>query len=133
MQGVDTEDIRRIIACFCADARLVASRDAPTLQKYFDMLTALFDQVGLRTKTTKTEFMIFLPGCIRTPLTQDAYKDRMSDLQKAERKGRKVNCPARNKPFAVGSLKGHNASQHDQYQCFLVPEPRQEEGREPQR
>ena len=38
-QGVDMEDIRKLVACFYADNGLVAARDANTLQKAFDILT----------------------------------------------------------------------------------------------
>ena len=46
-RGVDTEDIRKLVACFYANGGLVAVRDANTLQKAFDILTGLFDRVGL--------------------------------------------------------------------------------------
>ena len=46
-RGVDTEDIRKLVACFYAYGELVASRDANTLQKAFHILTGLFDRVGL--------------------------------------------------------------------------------------
>ena len=115
-QGVDTEDIRKLVACFYADDGLVAARDPETLQKAFDILTGLFDRVGLRTNTTKTEVIVCVAGRIRTPLSEDAYEARMSDLHRKERKGRRVQCPTCGKSLAVGSLRGHLASQHDQYQ-----------------
>ena len=113
-RGVDMEDIRNLVACFYADDGLVAARDADTLQKAFDILTGLFDRVGLRTNTTKTEVMICVAGRIRTPLDQDAYEARMSDLHRAERKGRKVEFPTCGETLAVGSLRSHLTSQHDQ-------------------
>ena len=75
-RGVDTDDIRKLVACFCADNGLVAARDVDTLQKAFDVLTSLFDRVGLRTNTTKTEVMTCVAGRICTPLDQDAYEAR---------------------------------------------------------
>ena len=72
-KGVDTEDIREIVACFYADDGLIAVRDPSTLQKAMDALVALFEHVGLKTNiktnTEKTEAMAFVPGRIRTPLT----------------------------------------------------------------
>ena len=41
-QGVDTADIREIVACFCADNGLIAARDSTTLQDTIDNLVALF-------------------------------------------------------------------------------------------
>ena len=70
--------------------------------------------------------MTFIPGRICTPLTEDAYQARMSDFHREARKGRKVNCPICQEELAVGSLKGHLASQHDHYQCFLAPDSEQE-------
>ena len=37
------------------------------------LLTTLFDRIGLQTDTTKTESMVFLPGTIRTCLSEKAY------------------------------------------------------------
>ena len=112
---------------------MVAARDADTfqIQKTFDILTGLCDRVGLRTDTTKTEVMICVAGRICTPLDQDAYEARMSDLHRVERKGRKVECPAYGVPLATGSLRSHLASQHDQYQCFLAPTAGEEGGGDP--
>ena len=130
-RGVDTEDIRKLVACFYTDDGLVAARDADTLQKVFDILTGLFGCVGVRINTTKMEVMICVAGRIHTPLDQDAYEARMSDLHRAERKGRKVECPAYGVPLATGSLRSHLASQHDQYQCFLAPTAGEEGGGDP--
>jgi hypothetical protein len=53
----------------------------PTLlQRAFDALIGLFDRVGLKTNTKKTEGMVFLPGRIRTSLSEDAYETQMDDL-----------------------------------------------------
>ena len=43
----------------------MAARDSEYLQLAFDLLTVLFDRVGLKTKTTKTEAMTFIPRRIR--------------------------------------------------------------------
>ena len=70
-------------------------------------------RVGLRTNTNKTEVMICVAGRICTPLDLDAYKARMPDLHRAERKGRKMDCPTCGKALAVGSLRSHLANQHN--------------------
>ena len=36
------------------------------------------------------EAMVFVPDCIHTLLTEEAYQARMLDFYKEERKGRKV-------------------------------------------
>ena len=98
-----------------ADNRLVAARDTGTLQKVFDILKSLFDRVGLRINTSKTEVMICVAGCIHTHLDKDAYGPPMSDLHRTERKGRKVDCPTCGHPLAVGPLHSHLTIQHNQH------------------
>ena len=87
LKGHDTADIRTIVAVFYADDGLIAARDPKILQSAFDLLTDLFDRVGLETNTTKTEVMVFLPGRIRTCLSEDAYKSRTDALHRATRGG----------------------------------------------
>ena len=77
------------------------------------MLTVLFDRVGLRTNTTKTEAMVFLPGRIRTPLTAESYEARMNEEFRAMKTGRRVSCTICNASLAVGSLRFHLITQHD--------------------
>ena len=90
--GITSADIRRLLACFYADDGLVLSRDPGMLQQAFDILTGLFDCVGLRTNTKKTEVMIMLPGKIRTCLSVDAYRVQM-DAEFCEGwKGGEVDC-----------------------------------------
>ena len=68
------EDVRRLLSCFYTDDGLIVAHNPADLQTAFDVLTGFFDRVGLRTNTTKTEAMVFLPGRIRTPLTAESYK-----------------------------------------------------------
>ena len=68
-----------LLACFYTDNGLIASRDPDFLQQAFDVLTGLFDRVGLQTNTSKTETMTFLPGAIRRCLLEDSYRARMDD------------------------------------------------------
>ena len=109
------EDVRRLMACFYEDDGLIVARDPEDLQVAFDVLTGLFDQVSLRTNTTKTEAMVFLPGRIRTPLTAEAYEARMNDTFRAEKTGRRVECHICHSSMAVGSLRSHLSTQHDVY------------------
>ena len=52
-RGLGLDDVRRLFACFYADDGLLAARDPEHLQLAFDLLTDLFDRVGLKTNTTK--------------------------------------------------------------------------------
>ena len=79
--------IRMILACCYADDGLVACRDLNLLQQALDALTALFDRVGLCTNTKKMECMAFLPGKIRTCLTEEGYRARMDAEFREEHAG----------------------------------------------
>ena len=85
-----------------------------------DLLTSLFDCVGLQTNTTKTEVMVFVPGKIRTFLSEKAYRARMDKDFRGEGKGQKVECSEHGKKLAVSSLAGHLSKQHDVYQLFTM-------------
>ena len=73
IEGVG-DKIRTMLTCFYADDGLVACCDPDLLQRALDVFMALFDRVGLRTNTKKTECMTFLPGKIRTCLTKEGYR-----------------------------------------------------------
>ena len=118
---VDFADVRRLLAVFYADNGLIVTRDPAVLQRAFDSLCAHFDRVGLKTNTTKTEAMVFLPGRIRTCLTAESYEGRMRDLFREERRGRKVSCQECGQQMAVGSLRSHLETQHDVYTSFALP------------
>ena len=58
----------------------MASRNPKTLQTAVDLLTSLFDRVGLQTNTTKTKVMTFMPVKIWTFLSETAYEPRADGL-----------------------------------------------------
>ena len=115
-------EIRTLISIFYADDGLIASRNPKTLQTAVDLLTGLFDRVGLQTNTTKTEVMVFVPGKIGTFLSEKSCRARMDEDFRGEGTGRKVECSEWGKELAVGSLAGHLAKQHDIYQSFAMAE-----------
>ena len=69
--GITSADIQQLLSCCYADDGLVLSRDPEMLQRVFDILTGLFDRVGLRTNTKKNAVTIMLPGKIQTCLSAD--------------------------------------------------------------
>ena len=115
------DNIRRLLAVFYADDGLIVARGPAVLQRAFDSRCAHFDRVGLQTNTTKTKAMVFLPGRIRTCLTDGAYKAQMGDLYREERRGQKVSCQECGQQMAVGSLRSHLETQHDVYTSFALP------------
>ena len=129
IEGVGNK-IRTMLACSYAADGLVACRDPDLLQRALDALTALFDRVGLRTNTKKTEYMTFLPGKIRTCLTAEGYRARMDAEFREERKGRTVKCDLCDMEMAAGSLRSHLETQHDTYRYFILDGDEEEsEGR----
>ena len=120
------QDVRKLLAAFYADDGLVASRDPDLLQDAFNDLTALFDRVGLKTNAKKTEVMVFLPGKIRTSLSQESYASRMEMEMRARTSrgpsGRRVQCPKCRKTLKAGSLRSHLETQHDTYEVLAPPE-----------
>ena len=63
------DQICQLLVVFYADDGLVQSRNPVFLQKTLGVLVALFKCVGLRIKTTNTERMVCIQGCIRTLLS----------------------------------------------------------------
>ena len=102
LAGFNATDIRTIAAVFYADDGLVAARDPKVLQDSFGILISIFERVRLETNTTKTEIMVFLPGRIRTGLSEDAYLSRIDALYRESRKGRRVECHVCRKEFSRG-------------------------------
>ena len=86
------------------------------------LLTGLFDCVGIKPNTTKTEVMTFVPGKVQTSLLNTAYRARMDEDFRGKDKGRKVECGKCSKMLEVGLLAGHLAKQHDIYQSFKLKE-----------
>ena len=58
-------------------------RDPVFLQEAFNALVALFERVGLRTNTKKTEGMTYIPDRIRTSLSREAYANRIEGFHNA--------------------------------------------------
>ena len=92
IRRIPLSEICTLIAIFYANDGLIAARNPKTLQTAVDLLTGLFDCVGLQTNTTKTEVMVFVPGKIRTFLLESAYRARMDEDFRGEGTGRKVGA-----------------------------------------
>ena len=69
LEGIPANDVRAFRAVFYADNGLIAARNPKHFQTVIDLLSGLFDRVGLQTNTEKMEVMTFLPGKIQTSLT----------------------------------------------------------------
>ena len=63
-------DNRQVL--FYADDGFLSSTHAEWLQAAFDLLTALFDRIGLCTNPKKTKVIVCLPGAIRAGVCEDS-------------------------------------------------------------
>ncbi len=64
------------MALFYEDDGYIASRDPELLGRALIIIVDLFERVGLKTNTTKTETMICTPGKIWTRLSALSYYRR---------------------------------------------------------
>ncbi len=67
------EAARNHLVAFFVNDGLVAARCPEWLQSSFQILIALFEQIGLQTNTEKTKVMTCLPGKIRVAQTDEEY------------------------------------------------------------
>ena len=121
-RGGGLNDVRRLFACFYADDGLLVAREPKHLQTAFNLLTLLFDRVGLETNTTKTEAMVFLPGRIRTCLMEESYSARMDPSTREEIKGRQVTCQLFKLEVTASYLATHLEVQHNVQQTYVREE-----------
>ena len=80
---------------FYAVDGMVASTYPGWLQSSFDMLTGIFDLVGLRTNIRKTLGMVCRPCQAAGVQADEAYTDRMTGKERRskERQRERVLCP----------------------------------------
>jgi hypothetical protein len=109
-------EVKEKCVLFYADDGLLSSRKKEWVQESFDVLIGIFERVGLRTNTTKTQAMICTPGYISSRQSDDAYKRRMTGSGESfkERQRRKVVCPVCDASLAQSSLQHHLRVQHGQ-------------------
>ena len=103
-----------LVVIFYADDGVVASKDPIWLQLELDMLTGLFDWVGLQTNIRKTVGMVYRPCWVARVLADEAYTRRMKGEGKSfkEQHRERVLCPECGKYLAKGSLVTHRQTQH---------------------
>ncbi len=76
--------VEGFIALFYADNALVASRYPELLQTSVDVLTELFEKVGLLTNTKKTQTMVCVPGKVRVWLSMSSFHCMRDSCQSAK-------------------------------------------------
>jgi hypothetical protein len=119
--GLLMAQIATRMVSFYVDDGVLLVRDPVWLQSAFDVLITFFDQVGLKSNTTKTQVMTCVPGKIRESLSKEVYHDsRMGLLSSADRKCLRVNCNICGEKLRASSLQSHLETQHDVYHSFVL-------------
>ena len=101
-------------AYFHANNGLVTATHMGRLQRVFDVLSGLFNRVGLWTNSRKMVNMACNPCLTLGKMSSAAYNQRRKGMGPIfwERNWRRVACPEFGVEVAVGSLLNHHQSQH---------------------
>jgi len=128
--------VRGLLVAFYADDGVIAARNHQWLQNALNVLVTLFRKVGLETNVDKTKIMICHPIFIRTHLSDEADKRRLTGegLSFRERKQQCVQCQWCIKNFAASYIDSHRATAHHDFEYALpaLPEALLEDAHVPQ-
>jgi hypothetical protein len=106
---------------FYVDDGVLSARDPVWLQSTLDVLITLFEQVGLKMNTKKTQVMTCIPGKIRESLSKEVYHDsRLGLLPSTDQKRLHVKCDICGERLQASSLQSHLKMQHDVYRSFIL-------------
>jgi len=112
--GLTGATVRDLLVAFHADDGLVASRNHQWLQDALNVLVTLFQKVGPETSVDKTKIVVCHPSLVRTHLSDEACKRRLTGegLSFRERKRQRVQCQWCVKNFAANHIDIHGAVAH---------------------
>ena len=117
----DREQVASFVALFYADDGILADRCAIRHQMAIDKLVSLFGRVGLRTNTAKTKCVAFVPGRIRTRLSEQAYRQKQRGVETArDWARRRVQCDICHKEMNASSLDQHLEAVHDVFRSKVL-------------
>ncbi len=106
---------------FYVDGGVLSARDPVWLQSALKILITLFEQVGLKMNTKKTQVMTCIPGKIRESLSKEVYHDsRLGILSSTNRKHLRIECDICGERLQASSLQSHLKMQHDVYRLFIL-------------
>eukprot|EP00985_Skeletonema_marinoi_P025407 scaffold18646_cov184-Skeletonema_marinoi.AAC.2 len=105
--------VRLFTALFYADDGYIASTDAGLLQRSVDVVTDLFDRVGLKTNVAKTKVMTCVDARIRVRQSDEVYYNARHGFRSAkEWNRRRVECDKCGLDLSEASLNKHLETQH---------------------
>ena len=106
--------------CFADDAFL-ALRCPQQLQTSFDFQINLFQRVGLRINTPKSQIMTCVLGKIRTHILLETYNNSQEGLRTLkERQTCHVNCNICGQLLLKSTLPGHMEIQHNMFRSRVI-------------
>ena len=122
--------IQALSALFYANDVLVASIESIHLQGVFDVLSGLFDRVGLRTNERKTVIMACWPCQTPHAWSTEAYTRQVTGmgLSYRERLRQRVHCLECEVVLTEGFLTDHRQHQHGIGNGESTPPPPPEGG-----
>jgi len=134
--GLKGATVRDLLVAFYADNGIIAAPNHQWLQDVLNVLVTLFRKVGLETNVDKTKIMICHPSFIRTHLSDEACKKRLTGegLSYKDRKQQRVQHQWCLKPFVASYIDSHRATAHHDFECALpaLPEALPEDTHVPQ-
>jgi hypothetical protein len=101
------------------DDGLVSARCPVWLQSSFDILTQLFERIGLLANANKTKVMICVPGKIQVAPTETEYASQRVGNTTTTKRCR-VDCDVCGTSLAAESLRSHLETQHDIFWLFVL-------------
>ena len=115
-EGRTEEEMDEFLCLFYADDGLLVSTNPELLQKAFDILSNLFDRMGLHTNAKKTKAMVCLPGNIRAGQSTISHKSMLGQAEEGKTAKqwatRNIKCPICNKEMQASSLRRHLQTLH---------------------
>jgi len=111
-----------LLALLYADDAYFASTPKSILQKSMDILTELFDRVGLRTNTEKTKVMTCVNEKVHVRRLEEVYRNTTAGFhtEKDYWRNRRVTCDHCGLEMSAKSLPGHLESQHGIYRARVI-------------
>ena len=113
--------VKLFTALFYADDGYIASTDNELLQRSMDILTKLFDRVGLRTNVGKTKVMTCIDSKIRVRDTEEVYYNRRCGFNtERDWNRRRVECDICSQDLSANSLASHLETQHGVFRLRVL-------------
>jgi Reverse transcriptase (RNA-dependent DNA polymerase)/Ulp1 protease family, C-terminal catalytic domain len=101
--------VEHILALFYADDGCISTQDHEWLQHALNVLSQLFQRIGLYTNTQKTALMTSQPPTPHINLSKEAYQRKVTGLGPSfqDRQKQVTRCPYCDKPLRQASLRMH--------------------------